>query len=195
MALPKITDTPRGRYLQEIINRAPDDIFEKWPMPTRQDLVTFGLYIMYYSYIDFQLRRTIEVVDVAGLLPAPWKGKTSNLTIADVERAVKSAPDWSESNRVALAQIEDLRRTRNLIAHFAVRRFPDDDAFVFMTRSARDFDKEMGYIPNSGMVMTITEEASKIAEDLKTIDGLLRWLTQATNEMEEQYISKDNTRV
>jgi len=39
---------------------------------------------------------------------------------------------------------------RNLIAHFAIRRFPNDDAFLFIAKSARDFKKQLALILNPG---------------------------------------------
>lgn len=189
MALPKTTDTPNGRRLIEIINAAPDDVMSKWPWPSEYDLKLMGGFINYYSCVDLALRRTIEVMELANMLPEKLNGKTAYLTIADVERAVLSG-DWSNANRRALEELIEYRGTRNLMAHFVMRRFPNDDAYVFLTKSARDFKREMGFDPLPGMLMTAVVEIPQIKERLKTVHKLHNWLVKVTDEIEEQWLAK-----
>src|SRR5262245_40994977 len=65
MALRESRETPRGRYLLEIVNKATAEALTEWPMPTKDDLVLIGSVIVLYSYIDFNLRRFIEVLERA----------------------------------------------------------------------------------------------------------------------------------
>jgi hypothetical protein len=185
--LPKSISTERGRQLQAILSASPPEVLVQWPMPTKDDYVLIGAIIVLYSYIDLNLRRILEVVDLAGVLPPPWKGTTANLTIADVQKAIQSLPDWSESNLYALRQIEEFRGIRNLLAHFAIRRFPEDDAFVFVTKSARDYKREFGADPQPGAVMTGVAEVGQIREIIKVVEKLVTWLSQATAQIEDQY--------
>jgi hypothetical protein len=73
------------------------------------------------------------------------------------------------------------------MAHFAVRRFPNEDAFVFITKSAPDFKRVLGYNPEPGMVMTGVVDVAQTRDALKIIDRLLKWLSQATHEVEDHY--------
>jgi hypothetical protein len=156
-------------------------------MPTKDDLALIGSVIVLYSYIDFNLRRFIEVLEKAGVLQGDWKGKTAKMSIVDVQTIIEAMPDWATNNRLAFKRIKEFRGTRNLMAHFAVRRFPNEDAFVFVTKSASDFKRVLGYDPEPGMVMTGVADVPQIREVIKVIDGLLTWLSQATREVEDQY--------
>jgi hypothetical protein len=126
MALPKNTDTPRGLELKAKLMAA-DQSLASWPQPTKQDIVAIGGIVVLYSYVDFNLRRLAEVFDYANLLPDEFKGKSGKLDVGQVARAVQEAPIWAGPDDVkALKELEELRLLRNLVAHFAVRRFPDD---------------------------------------------------------------------
>jgi hypothetical protein len=85
MALPGSISTERGRYLQNILIGASAEMLIEWPMPTKDDLALIGSVIVLYSYIDFNLRRFIEILDKAGVLPAKWRGKTAKMPIGDIE--------------------------------------------------------------------------------------------------------------
>jgi hypothetical protein len=191
MALPKSAPTERGRYLLEIVTKTPADDLVLWSMPTKNDYVLIGGFIVLYSYIDLNLRRFIEVLDKAGVLPSRWKGKKcQNLSISDVEKVIQGMPDWNQNNQIALQRIERYRGLRNLLAHFAIRRFPEEDAFVFVTKSARDYKQEFGTDPEPGSVMTGVMEVSQIRDALKVVEGLLDWLSKATREVEDQFFAR-----
>ena len=188
MALPGSISTERGRYLQKILIGASAEVLIDWPMPTIDDLALIGSVIVLYSYIDFNLRRFIEVLDKAKVLPAKWQGKTEKMHIGDVETILQAIPEWAPNNVLAFERIKEFRKTRNLMAHFAVRRFPNENAFVFVTKSAPDFKRVLGYDPEPGMVMTGVVDVAQTRDALKIIDGLLKWLSQATHEVEGHYL-------
>jgi hypothetical protein len=187
MALPESRETPRGRYLLDIVNKATAEALIEWPMPTKDDLVLIGSVIVLYSYIDFNLRRFIEVLERAKVLPEKWQGKTATMPIGDVETIIQAMPDWAPTNLLAFERIKELRKMRNLMAHFAVRRFPDHDAFVFVTKSAPDFRRVLGYEPEPGMAMTGVVDVGQVRDVIKVIDGLQSWLSQATRQVEDHY--------
>jgi hypothetical protein len=144
MALPKSQETSRGRYLQDIVEKAVVTDLAGWPMLNEKDYVLVGALVVLFSYIDLNLRRVVDVFDHKGLLGPPWKGKIDNLNASEIAAAIQSLPCWDEPGRRALAEIEELRAVRNLIAHFAIRRFPADDAFIFLAKSAPDYKRQFG---------------------------------------------------
>jgi hypothetical protein len=187
VALPNTISTDRGKYLQAILVGASPEILIEWPMPTKEDLALIGSVIVLYSYIDFNLRRFVEVLEKANVLPGRWRGKTAKMSIGDVETIIHAMPDWAPNNLLAFRRIKEFRKTRNLMAHFAVRRFPNEDAFVFVTKSARDFKQVLGEDPRPGMVMTGVVDVGQVRDIVKVLDGLQTWLSQATKEVEDQY--------
>jgi len=69
-----------------------------------------------------------------------------------------------------------------LIAHFAVRRFPDDDAYLFFTKSDRDFKRLYGADPDPGTIMTAILECSQLNHGFRHIRDLQNWVTNAAPE-------------
>jgi hypothetical protein len=62
MALPKSQETPRGRHLQDILEKAAATDLAGWPMLNEKDYVLVGAFIVLFSYIDLNLRRVIEAL-------------------------------------------------------------------------------------------------------------------------------------
>jgi hypothetical protein len=81
--------------------------------------------------------------------------------------------------------MEEFRYFRNLIAHFAIRRFPADDAFVFVAKSARDFKRVFGADPNPGAMLTAVADCEQIRGALNRIEHVQNWLATATPIIEE----------
>ena len=183
--LPKSTPTERGLHLQALVNGASAQELSEWPMLRGDDYSLIGGYIVLYSYIDFNLRRIVDAIDEAGELTRVGKGKAGSLTIADVEKAIQAIPEINTGpNKLAFARIVELRGFRNLLAHFAIRRFPDDDAFLFLTRSLRDYKREFGREPQPGEALTAITEVPQIRNAVKEVERLLAWLSQVTVQIE-----------
>jgi hypothetical protein len=176
--LPPSVETPRGRYLQDILQNTPKS---EWPILTRDDYVLVGGIVVLFSYMDLNLRRVAEVTDKAGLLQRPWSGKTEQLNITDVEAALQTL-DWSEQNKGALRQISMFRGLRNMLAHFVLRRFPTEDAFVCLAISARDYERQLGAKPKRGELLTAVLDVGHVKEALKQIEHVQLWLAKVASE-------------
>jgi len=195
MALPNTVETPRGLELQAKLKAAgaADQSLKDWPMPTKDDYVVIGGIVVLFSYVEFNLRRLAEAFDHAGLLPHPWMGRAMDLDIGQVERAVQAAPVWSGPADVeALKTLAELRRVRNLVAHFAVRRFPSDEAFLFVTKNAKDYEHEFGAKPAPGVAMTAVVEREQVVNALGHIQYIQNWLAQVVPEFEKRLFPAPN---
>jgi hypothetical protein len=190
MALPKTNATAREQYLQDIVSSTPAMELMRWQRPTKEDYEIVGEFIEQYSFIDFNLRRFIEVLDAADVLPKIWKEKKGEgLPIAEVDIVIRAAPGWDKNNLIALGRIVRYRGMRNLLAHFVIRRFPKDDAFLFVTKSARDYKQQFGREPGRGEAMTAAMDAQQVRNGLMIVRGLATWIAQATLEVEDQYFA------
>jgi hypothetical protein len=183
--LPKNIETPRLRYLQNIVEASAAEDLASFPMLNEKDYVLIGGLIVLFSYIDLNLRRVVEVYDHAGLLLDPWRGRTGKLDASEVAAAIQSMACWDPPGRDALASLEELRSVRNLIAHFAIRRFPNDDAFLFIAKSARDFKKQFGTDPKPGALLTAVAEVEQTKRALRHIEHVQNWLASATKKLED----------
>jgi hypothetical protein len=95
MALPPNTETPRLRYLQDIVDTATDAGWIDWPTPKESDYTQFGKIIVLFSYIDVSIRRIVEAAGNANSLSDAWTGRVRKLNISEAEEAVLSL-DWSD---------------------------------------------------------------------------------------------------
>jgi hypothetical protein len=181
--LPKNTDTPRGRYLQGIIAKATPEEMMSWPEPSEADYRAIGKLIVILSYVDLNLRRMIEDYDDAGLLPPPWKGRSKKLKISVVEEAVRGMLNWPNNALGVFDRIAKTRSLRNLVAHFAIRRFPDDDAFFFMGKSASDYKNIFGGEADPAGMLTAALEAPILNGALKEVQHIQIWLAGAASDL------------
>ncbi|MGF6313151.1 hypothetical protein ABIB82_007182 [Bradyrhizobium sp. i1.8.4] len=187
MALPSSTETERNRYLMDLVRNASEPIID-WPAPNRDHVVLIGKIVMLYSYIDFNLRRMIEVLDHAKALPSAWLGKTAKMHLSDIETILETAPDIAPNNALALGRIKEFRKLRNLLAHFAVKRFPAEDALVFVTKSAADYKRVLGAEADPGVVMTAVADLGQIRDVCRMIEEIQHWLSAATNDLENAFL-------
>lgn len=186
MAVPKSSETPRTLALRKVVEETAPEAVLGWPKPTDEDFALFGRITHCYSAFDFVLRYMAETMDKNGMLQVPWAGKTQKLTEADVSKAIQSSPIWSGSNKFALEQIDKHRRMRNLVAHFVVRRFPDDEAFVFMTKSAADYKRVYGELPaNIDVMLYGVIDAQQIRNIIPELERLLKWSAEVLRDLSQ----------
>jgi hypothetical protein len=179
MALPISIETERTLHLRSIVDAAIDADINviDWPRPTDNDLLLFARIIHAYSGIDFALRMTVEIMDDRGMLAPEWN-KTAKLNTYKVNQAIRSAVFWTEDQLSDFADIEKHRRARNLVAHFIARRFPTENAYLFMTKSAADFEQVYGTPPPKGVMLYGVIDADQLAGILPAIKGLAGWLSK-----------------
>jgi len=183
--LPKSIKTERTQYLQDVLNKFAPESLNTWPAPTKEDYQTIGMIIVFFGYIDYNLRSLLEILDHTGKADDKWKGKTAKLTMADAATAVQSSPIWPEEAVKALKEIELLRGLRNLMAHFMVRRFPNDDALVFVAKSTRDFKQQFNTLPELGQSLNAVMDGPQIQIYLKRIETLQKWISTASPALEK----------
>ena len=111
--------------------------------------------------------------------------KNKRRSTADIAMAVQSV-DWAPENLAALKQIEEFRGARNILAHCVIRRFPEDDAFAFLFKSAEDYREHFGTDPPYGMTMTAVVDRAQLLQMLPEIERLQIWLSTATMQFEDQ---------
>jgi hypothetical protein len=175
MALPKHSETERGLALQKIVEACEEGEYFQWPNPTSEDYAVFGKIMWLFTGIDFVLRMTAEVMDDNGMLEPPYKGKVRILSIKRTTDAIMSSQIWSEPNRFAFERINERRRLRNLIGHFIVKRFVEQDAFIFMTKSADDYEQVYNVRPAPDQMLYGIIDTAQIENAIPELEGLLRW--------------------
>jgi hypothetical protein len=185
--LPDARETERGLYLQNILDATVESEWTEWPSPTKDDFALVGAIIVIFSYVDFNLRRLLEVCEHVEMIPQ-YKGKAANMHMADVARVVQALPIWDENAKQNLKDIEEIRKMRNLMAHFVIRRFPNDDAFMFTAKSARDYKRVFGKEPSLGTSLTAVADLAQVREGLKILEILQQRLATTTAGLEQKFL-------
>jgi hypothetical protein len=126
----------------------------------------------------WRVRRALWLIfERGGVLPAKWCGHEGKLDAEKLAQAVWETPVWKGQHDVAaLRRLEEMRKVRNLVAHFAVRRFPNDNAFVFITKNRREYKRVMGHEGEPGQAMTAIVECDSVLKALKEIQRVYDWL-------------------
>jgi hypothetical protein len=122
-------------------------------------------------------------MDDNGMLEKPFATKTRKLTISNISKAIQSSSIWKGRNEKALEAIDIHRRIRNLVAHFAVRRFPTEDAYIFMTKSSADFKQVFGALPASDALLYGVTESAQMAGLIPVLEGLVSWSSKVANDL------------
>jgi|SRR6185295_18186902 len=183
MALPKSFETERTVFLRDIVNTTGSEHLFGWPRPTDEDYALFGRIIAIYSILDFALRYTAEVMDGKGMLLDPWKGKTAKLNMYKTTKAIRSWKAWEEEQIAAFDDIEYYRPVRNLLAHFVIRRFPTEDAFLFMTKSAADFEQVYNTRPPADNMLYGVVDAEQMRGSIPVLKDLVSWCSKLPGDL------------
>jgi hypothetical protein len=183
MALPLSTETRRTLYLRGIVEATDSADHAKWPKLTDDDLRLFGYIIHAFSKIDFSLNYVVQIMDDSGMLGEKWAGKIRRLSVGDVMKAIRSSGIWHESHLVAFQRIEENRKLRNMLAHFVILRFPNDDAYMFTTKSAYDYKRVAGEFPELNHMLYSVADAAQMRELVPVIEGLVKWVAQVPSQL------------
>jgi hypothetical protein len=178
--LPKPVETPRLLELNALVSATTMDDLAKWPLPTEDDFALVGAITVQYGYIDLNLRRIAEAAHAAGILEQLGKRPISDMPITQIEKLVLAFPGFKPPDKFALGQIIDKRGVRNLVAHFAMRRFPNDDAYLFLTKSAYDYRQVYDDEPTAETLLTTVLECEELRTARRRIERLQAWLADAT---------------
>jgi hypothetical protein len=186
MALPKSIETPRLVDLRAIVAAIPETTLQEWPLVIRSDYTLFGKYITMFGYIDLNLRRIVEAAAYAGIIKEN-KVPAADLKIDKVETAIQTLPGWPVENKRGIALIKEARTVRNLLGHFGVKRFPNDDAYLFLTKSAEDFREAIGEEPTPHQLMFAIAEVKSVREGLKRVENVENWLSHVAAELVRRF--------
>lgn len=158
MALPKEHLTERAIYLRSE--------FEKYSIEelhnlTSEDFKMLGMYIETYNFIDFNVQRLYLLLKENGVIITDKKVKEHNVhMLSKLKEVVDKFCDPSEID-VALAimqEIEFRKPYRNIYAHWAAKRIPNEDAIVFLSSEPSEYRKKFKCeIPLGGSIFAIMD--------------------------------------
>ncbi|WP_158670676.1 hypothetical protein [Bradyrhizobium guangdongense] len=72
---------------------------------------------------------------------------------------------------------------RNLVAHFVARRFVSEDAYIFVTMSAADFEQVYGVLPDADNMLFGVTDAARMRGIIPELRGLSSWCSKLPGDL------------
>jgi hypothetical protein len=179
--------------LQAVVDETPaEDVLTVFPPLTVEDTQLFGSFVQLINYVEFNLRQTVEVFAHANLLANG--DNYLQLHASGLLPAVKAVVDQMDAavedrhrTNMFLDDLEEGRRIRHLIAHWAARRFPNHDAFLFFTKHNRDAIARTGRALELHGLATAIVNVGSLRHHRDHIAELERWFAEKQYEWHLRY--------
>lgn len=155
MGLPKEFKNERTLFLENQIKQIDINKLENL---TNEDFKIISMYIQTYNFIDLNIRRCFYVLNEKGILEKIKKDSDANIPnlINKIISCLSELDLNSEQKKEVdekLNEIKYFRNFRNIFAHFAGKRIPNQDAIIFMTNEQKDIKKTLKQTGTSDTVL------------------------------------------
>jgi hypothetical protein len=198
MALPK--DNPSAAtdaVAAEIKKMGPKDL-AALPDLDGRDLQLIGTLIQYFSFMDLNLRRALETFHAEKMLPKeyaklwPDSLPDSKLTeaLGVMVKGMDPAKEKIEESLIWIQVIDSTRLKRNLVGHFAGKRYNGHDVYVFASKSNRDAKKVPGAELGQDEMHLVVTLRPGFAEMVQSAKYAHEWLAKKVPEWNEHYRKK-----
>jgi hypothetical protein len=175
---------------------SPDELSALPPL-TREDHEMIGIFIQHYNFIDLNLRRALEIFAMAKLLPAHARKKYPDIVEAQLANIAKEAIETMDPTvediptaSQKLVEISYGRLFRNLIGHFAAKRFPGEEVFVFVSKSDRDAKRVLGRGLRAHHVHTAVVGRTELRALTLHLTGHSNWLAHRIPIWDKRYLCR-----
>jgi hypothetical protein len=135
--------------LDAALDADPDGFIEASLEPTADDLAFIGHFIQLYCFADYCARRIIDAIREAAI--GPEARNASKLFEKDVFPSLEKAAHRLWDGKVktnllkAAGTIGMHRQHRHTFAHWAVRRVPEEDVLLLLSKDAREGKRRDGH--------------------------------------------------
>jgi hypothetical protein len=151
MALPKENRTDKVTTVEAAIGKMSSQELGALPNLDAEDFKIFGTLIQHFAFIDLNLRRALEIFQMAKMLPENAAKQYPDLqdaaltdAVIEVVKGMDAKAEGTDVSLTWLDVISKCRGYRNLVGHFAAKRFPNADVYVFASKSDRGARKVLG---------------------------------------------------
>lgn len=162
------------------------------------DLQLIGTLIQYFSFMDFNLRRALETFHTEKMMPKeyvklwPVSLPDSKLTeaLAAIVKEMDPEKEEIEESLIWIQVIDSTRLKRNLVGHFAGKRYNGHDVYVFASKSYKDAKKVLGAGLAEHEVHIVVTPRPEFAEMVQSAKSAHEWLAKKVPEWKERYLKK-----
>ncbi|HDL7813856.1 TPA: hypothetical protein PXP47_003904 [Yersinia enterocolitica] len=167
---------------------------------SQEDFYLLGMYIQTYNFIEFNIQRVFILLMERGVICLTPKEKRMNINFPFiVEKLLLSLdrleldPDKKIEAAERINEIIYRRDHRNVLAHWAGKKIPGKDAFVFLTSDLEDMKrvkkmkKEDDFIITSGLVHYVIYDAADLRGLFTHIHEYEVWIAYKAAEWIEKF--------
>jgi leucyl-tRNA synthetase len=183
MALPPETKTEKVINIHTAIGKMTPQEIGALPSLDEQDLRLFGNVVQQFCFIDLNLRRALEIFHLARLLPQRVIDSYPNIRDSDLTEVLTeiiermdAQDEPIEVSLTWLKAISRFRNFRNLVAHFAAKRYQNADVYVFASKSERDAKKVLGAALSGYHIHFAVTGRSEFFDMAKALEDSQAWL-------------------
>jgi hypothetical protein len=195
MALPKPVDAAKVRAVSEAIGKMSPAELGALPPLDDEDLRLFGATSQHYCFLDLNLRRALEIMHLAKRLPPEHVRKYPNYTDASLTDVLRGSVEKMDGNvenlEESLFRIEEIGRCRsyrNLLNHFAGKRYPNEDVYVFASKSDKDARHALGKDLAGHRVHFSVAGRSELFDLERLLNGHQAWLSEKVPQWDARYL-------
>jgi len=195
MALPNPVVAAKVRAVSEAIGKMSPQQLGALPSLDAEDFQLFGAISQHYCFLDLNLRRALEIMHLAKQLPPEYVKKYPNYTDASLTNVLRGSVEKMDGNvenvGEALFRLEEIGRCRsyrNLLNHFAGKRYPNEDVYVFASKSDKDARQVLGKELARHQVHFSIAGRSELFELEKLLNDHQAWISQKIPEWDTRYL-------
>jgi hypothetical protein len=195
MALPPELRTPRLERIQTEINNMRGGAIFGLPHLIPPDYQLFGAFIQLYNYMDMNLRRCVEAFHIAQMLPSNVESRWRNLREAKLVGIINGVVATMDADVEPIAEtigrlteIEYRRGFRNMMGHFAARRFPNEETIIFFSNDDRDAMRVHSSHLAPTEVLNSVVDVSTLQEMLEHMAWYEEWIATKAAEWYGRYV-------
>lgn len=188
MALPIEYRNERAEYLEQEASKY--QVSELWNL-TDEDFMILGKYIQMYCFIELNIHRLFNLIVSTELFEIKLKGRVSIPCILDklIEVAGDNLVEPSKVDETIgkLKEIKFRRDYRNIFAHWAAKRIPNEDGMIFFASDDSDYKKIFGKKIEVDMAAYAIFDVADIRGLVTHLSSYEEWIAHFSAEVYEQH--------
>ncbi|MGN2406918.1 hypothetical protein ACTACD_14235 [Pseudomonas syringae] len=184
----------RDQELRELQSKIADDlsILDRLEKLAESDFALIGKLIQLYAVIDMNSRIVIRLLRmISDGLDDTFADKLNEtdviIQLKKYANKLKTQENLRQGIDRAIETLDMHRQHRHTLAHWVVKRMPEEDAFVILTKSSGDLKKRGLNAPDSNMYTWGVFKISHLREELNIIVGHCNYISQAAHYLYQNF--------
>lgn len=188
MGLPQSYVTDRLRYLDKVLKKYSIDQLENL---RKDDIYLIGSYIQTYNFIELNIMRAFIILEDNGVISEkPKEGRGFPRFAKAIRENSKKISCGDNSEQNITENIDEIlfrRSYRNILAHMAGKRMPNEDCFVFYSSEKKDYKEIHGECITSGNILYCIIDASDLRGLATHIQKYEKWAAHFVSEIYQRF--------